>query len=160
MTSTKVKFDGNLDVVDTETTPTTGQYLKWDGSKWINASAPADDRVAVFTVEGELAVGEISSRFYYPFTSGSLQATRIRAAVNTAPTGASLTVELRLYNSSGSVACGTATVSASAYTGSNASLSNDYITPGHWWQIAITQVGSTVAGSDLVFQVMCQPSGL
>lgn len=159
MTSTKVKFDGNIDVVDTEN-PSSGQYLKWDGSKWANATIPSDDRVAIFDIPGDLTVGEKPARFYYPFSSGSLQATRIRAAVDTAPTGASLQVELRRYNSSGSTPVGTATVSIDANTGSNASLSNDYLTPGHWWKIAIIQVGSTLPGSALIFQVMCQPSGL
>lgn len=159
MASTQVDFHKNVDRVNVSGV-STGQYLKWDGSDWINVTLPGDDRVAVFTVAGTLEEGERNTRFYYPFSSGSLQVSRIRAIVDTAPVGSALTVELRLYNSSGSSAVGTATVSAGNNTGSNASLSNDYLVPGYWWQIAITGIGSSTPGSDLMFQVMCQPTGI
>ena len=133
--------------------PTDSEFLGWnpDSSEWEPKTL---QRVAVFTVGSELTLGQSGVRFYFPFSSGSLKATRIRAAVDVAPTGATIQVELRRYNSSGSVGVGTATISTSAYTGSNSSLSNEYLAAGYWWQISILQVGSTIVGSDLTFQVI------
>lgn len=82
----------------------------------------------------------------FPITTNMVGTiTEVRAHVNTAPTGASVLVAFR---KNGAAAFSTVTISASATSGANTGLStavalNDYIT------VDITQIGSTVAGSDL-----------
>lgn len=158
MTSTQVELK-NIDDFDVGT-PSTGQQFVWDGSNWVNEAPTVEPRVVVFTVNGELSTRDHPIRFYYPFTSGSLKATLLRASVDTAPTGAAVTVRLERHISSGSDAVGTVTISATNHTGSQSTLSNQYLVPGYWWQIEITGVGSTVAGSNLTFQVVCDPIGI
>jgi hypothetical protein len=149
MGSTKVDLSRNVNTVDT---PANGDLMIYNGNEWV---AIENEKTAVFTVAGDLAVGDRGIRFYYPYSSGSMQVSRVRAAVNVAPTGSTLLVQLRRWSSSGSVPVGTTTVSASAYTGSNSgSLSNIYLAPGYWWTISLLQVGSTVEGTDLAVEVI------
>lgn len=76
---------------------------------------------------------------------------RIDAIVNTAPTGAAVNIRV---NKNGSSAA-TLSIAANANTGSNTSPAitlalNDYLT------VDLTQVGSTLAGSDLVLGLLLQ----
>jgi hypothetical protein len=158
MTSTKPKLHTNVQPTDIDS-PASGDVLIYDGSNWINGSA-VEQRAVMFYLAGDLEAKEYSVNIRFPFTSGSLKATRIQAEVETAPTGASLIAQVRRYDSSGSEAVGSVTVAAGDKIASQGSISNDYISPGYKWKVAVIQVGSTVAGSDLVIQVVCDPYGL
>ena len=71
--------------------------------------------------------------------------TEVRAAVNTAPTGAGVIVQFRRNGT----AFTTVTIAASAFAGSTTGLSQAVVA-GDYITADITQIGSTVAGSDLV----------
>lgn len=72
--------------------------------------------------------------------------TELRATVNTAPTGAGVIVSFR---KNGAAAFSTVTIAASAFAGSTTGLSTA-VAAGDYITADITQIGSTVAGSDLV----------
>ena len=96
-----------------------------------------------FTQQGTLAVKTGTIRYYF---DDSRTITKIRASVGTAPTGASLIVTVK---ANGATFTNSAvTVAASGFTATSSPtksvVAGDYIT------VDITQVGSTVAGSDLV----------
>lgn len=149
MGSTKVDLSRNVNAIDS---PSAGDLMIYDGSEWI---AIENEKTAVFTVSGELAVGDRGVRFHYPYSSGSMQVTRIRAAVNVAPTGSTLIAQVRRWNSSGSSQVGLVTISASSYSASNSgSLANVYISPGYWLMLSILQVGSTIEGEDLTMEII------
>ena len=93
-----------------------------------------------FSNQGTLAVTTGLGR-YYMESAGTL--TKIRASVGTAPTGANLIVSV-LENG---ISVGTATITAGTFTGTT-TLSSTYAA-GDYFTINITQVGSTVAGTDL-----------
>jgi hypothetical protein len=155
MSSTKPKLHTNIQPTNISS-PASGEHLVYNGSNWANVD-PDRERCAVFNVAGEQATGLVPVRFYFPFSSGSLKATRIRATLNTAPTGANFIAVLRRYNTSDSyITSGSTVISASGKVGSSATLTNEYLSPGYRWMISVQQVGSTVAGTDLTFEVVCE----
>lgn len=79
-------------------------------------------------------------------TAGTI--TEVRAAVNTAPTGAAINLSVKKNGSS----FATPSIAISANAGSTAGLSTA-VAAGDYITVDITQVGSTVAGSDLVVTV-------
>ena len=98
----------------------------------------------VYGYQGTLAVTTGLARYYLE-SSGTV--TRIRASVGTAPTGSSIIVTL-LENG---ISVGTATIAAGAFTGTT-TLSSTYVA-GDYLTANITQVGSTIAGTDLTVTV-------
>jgi len=94
----------------------------------------------VYTQQGVLTVTTGLTRYYF---DASKTISQIRASVGTAPTGASIIVTV--YKNGTSI--GTTTIAASAFTATSAPatsvVSGDYVTA------SITQIGSTIAGSDL-----------
>jgi hypothetical protein len=107
--------------------------------------------VQVFTILGSLTAGTGVSRFY---PSSTITITSARASVNTAPTGASIIVDV-LKN--GTTIFTTQANRPTIGSGSNVSSlavpdvvslsSSDYLT------VNVSQIGSTVAGSDLTVLV-------
>ena len=163
MGSTKVKFDGNIDVVDTES-PAVGHQLQWDGSKWINAAQPSDERVIVFAIEGELEESDDAyggSRFFYPFASGSLMITKVFAMVSVAPTGSGITAYLRRGKAAGGYnTAADIVIPAGATKDSGGGTIYDaykYLTCGFYYSLDVDTTGSTTPGKDLTVQVVCTP---
>jgi hypothetical protein len=105
-----------------------------------NAAIAALPPGVVYSQQGTLQVITGLTRFYF---DSSKTISKIRASVGTAPTGSSLAITTYLNG----VSIGATTISASAFTAvstpSTSVVSGDYVT------VSITQVGSTVAGSDL-----------
>lgn len=94
----------------------------------------------VFSYTGTLTTYVGLSRYYF---DSSKTISQIRASVGTAPTGANLIVTV--YKNGTSI--GTTSITAGSFTGTSTPgtsvASGDYVT------VSITQVGSTVAGTDL-----------
>lgn len=112
-------------------------------------------KIFLFSKQGVLSVQTGKSRFYADFGFRIIQ---VRASVNTAPTGASLIVDV---NKNGTTIFTTQanrpTIAASGFTDTGTpDIDGDErdIDPGDYIQIDIDQVGSTVPGSDLTVQLL------
>lgn len=101
---------------------------------------------------GALTVGANKDRWVAPFPGQILNAL---AVVGTAPTGATLIVDVLLNGTSVFGANAKPTIAISAFTSSNGqtpvldALVDTRFDTGDTVSLSITQVGSTVAGSDL-----------
>lgn len=71
----------------------------------------------------------------------------IKVYARTAPTGANLII--RIWNVTQGVAVGTVSIAAGGQTGSTTSLTNANIADGDVLRVDVTQVGSTVPGSNI-----------
>jgi hypothetical protein len=93
----------------------------------------------------------------YPVKGGTFQVQTIAAMVGTAPTGASVIVDV---NKNGSTIYGTQgnrpTIAASANSATVGAHTATTVTDGDYITIDIDQIGSTVAGADLVVVVRMQ----
>lgn len=108
-----------------------------------------------FTKSGVQTVYTGTYRFYI---DGDFVVSKVRIGVGTAPTGASLIVDV---NKNGTTIFTTQsrrpTISASAFTALNTStIENGTLTTADYLTIDIDQIGSTIAGSDLVVIVWLQ----
>jgi hypothetical protein len=108
-----------------------------------------------FTATGVLTVRTGAAR--YPIKGGTFTIQTVAAEVNTAPTGASLIVDV---NKNGTTIYGTQsnrpTIAASGLTATVGAHSVTSVTDGDYLTVDIDQVGSTVAGSDLVVVIRLQ----
>lgn len=109
----------------------------------------------VFSKSGVLAVGAGVSRI--PIHGGTFTIVSVAIAVNTAPTGASLIVDV---NKNGTTIYGTQgnrpTIAASGFQDVAEASSVTSVTTGDYLTVDIDQIGSTVAGADLVVSVRLQ----
>jgi len=127
------------------------------GSNPIYTKSTAPYQPQTFFYTGSVAVYTSSSRFYND-TGGTRSIISVRASVGSAPTGSAMLIDVRkngtsasntiFTGSSISIPATSFTSGASTSFNSGSSLTtNDYLT------VAISQVGSTAAGSDLTVQV-------
>jgi hypothetical protein len=113
-----------------------------------------------FSVTGSVsAAGPWDYRFYND-TGGTRSINGVRASLGTAPSGSAMLIDVRKNGITGansiftassiSIASGSITsgLISSGFNSGSSVASGDYLT------VAVTQVGSTTAGSDLVVQVM------
>lgn len=101
----------------------------------------------IMSTPGTLSVVNGTMR-WYPTVNGTLSA--IYVAVGTAPTGASLIVAIR---KNGSTTIGTATIAVSTFTTTVTPSPATFSGPNtDYYTYNITQIGSTVAGTDLAVQ--------
>lgn len=112
----------------------------------------AGQEVATFSKAGTLTVGAGTGRYLMP-AAGFIVG--VGAAINTAPTGASLIVDV---NRNGSTIFTTQahrpTIVASAFATAGPAIPDvPNFSAGDYLSVDIDQVGSTVAGADLVVQV-------
>lgn len=136
---------------------TNGQVLTADsgeatGVKWAAASGGTVTRVITVGKAGALTAVAGSMRLYVPW---ACTVTAVRASVGVAPTGASLIVDV---NKNGTTIFSTQanrpTITATNFTDLTntpdvtAIAADDYIT------VDVDQIGATVAGSDLVVQLI------
>lgn len=120
------------------------------GQLWLDSDDPSGtyDDLAVFGIEGALTTQTGTGRFRFPFDATILGVT---AAVGTAPTGASLIMDVNkngttIFSTQGNrptIAVSTNATSTEPTPNTTAIAAGDYLTTD------IDQIGSTVAGSDL-----------
>lgn len=148
-------LNGSAYVVTSQLGSGTGSsttYLRGD-QKWV--SPPGVDIVCPFTMAGAVRVSTGQARIY---VESSRTVTSIRASVGTAPTGASLIVDV-LKN--GTSIFATTTVNRPTIAaGTNTALAGTPDTPsfaaGDYITVNVLQIGSTVAGSDLTVTIRLQ----
>lgn len=109
----------------------------------------------VFMQTGELSTAEdIENMRYYNNTGAALVISDVRCSVNTAPTGATILVDV---NENGTTIfttqSGRPTIAASGNTDVSDTPDDTSWADGNYLQIEIDQVGSSTAGSDLTCQV-------
>lgn len=113
-----------------------------------------DHQVLPFSVSGTLAVGARPARLPMPFAARIVD---VRTMVGTAPTGAALLVDV---NKNGTTIFTTQgnrpSIAASGNASSAAVPDVTTLAAGDYLTVDIDQVGSTVAGSDLVVAVRVQ----
>lgn len=105
-----------------------------------------------FTVPGTLVVGAGAARYYLP-TARTISA--VRASVGTAPTGASVIVDV---NKNGTTIYGTQgnrpTIAISGFTDLGEAASGGVCAAGDYLTIDVDQVGSTIAGANLTVTIV------
>lgn len=104
--------------------------------------------VLPFSSAGALTVKTGTSRF--PIKGGTFTIVSVAAMVGTAPTGASVLVDV---NKNGTTIFGTAANRPTIAAGSNSATVGTHsvttVTTGDYLTVDVDQIGSTVAGSDL-----------
>ena len=95
------------------------------------------------------AAGTAINGRYYNVTGRSQTLKNVHVALGTAPTGSSFIVDVK-KNGATVYATGKPTVAAGANAGQAAPPSAVEVADGDFLTFEVTQVGSTVAGSDLV----------
>lgn len=148
----KAENNGELGVTELALHERIKKYLAEAGE-----TGPAASNLSQYmlVVPGELSVGDDQTPWVYCGISGVIQ--EIHALAKTAPTGAALTIEIEKYNGSSwqTVASSTNLQIASGDNhGFTDTLTNTTISEGDYLRLNIDQVGSTVAGEDLVVAVM------
>lgn len=105
-----------------------------------------------FTVPGTLVVGAGAARYYLP-TAKTISA--VRASVGTAPTGASLIVDV---NKNGTTIYGTQgnrpTIAISGFTDLGEAASGAVCAAADYLTVDVDQVGSTIAGANLTVTII------
>jgi hypothetical protein len=143
----------------TPSTPSAGQrllYAKTTG--WYELDSGGVERLLThaieaypFAVTGSLSVKTGSSRIYL---EGNYTVDTIRASVNTAPTGATILVDV---NKNGTTLYTTQsarpTIAISGFTATGNSPAVTTFASGDYMTVDVDQVGSTIAGSDLTVVV-------
>lgn len=107
----------------------------------------------LFSISGTISTGTGAHRIYND-TGVPLTVRAVRAAVGTAPTGASLLVDV---NINGTTIFGTQTnrptITAGTFTAAAPAINTTTIAPGDYLTVDVDQVGSTIAGSNLTVAV-------
>jgi hypothetical protein len=114
----------------------------------------AVDLVPPFTYSGTLAVVNPGTARWYNETGRTLTVSKVRASVGTAPTGSSITVDVRKNGTTmftGGTDRPVITAGTNTDTGIPAVTS---IASGDYLTVDVVAVGSTVAGADLTVQVV------
>lgn len=126
-------------------------------SSFVNDVAKAGGRTADFEKAGAVTVAALPKR-YYNDTNVPLRVRKVELSAGTAPTGAALVVDVKINGTSVFAAAGDrAKINASASTGSgvpNKTGDAIEVLPGQYVTAEVTQIGSTVAGSDLAVRVL------
>lgn len=117
--------------------------------------APNLGRSLIFTKTGNLTVGALTSPVWTNDTGTPLSVRSVRARVNTAPTGASVIVDVNLSGTTIFTTQGNRpTIAASATNSGKATgFAVNAIPDGGTISVDIDQIGSSVAGADLTVQV-------
>lgn len=138
-------------------TGTVELYAKTDGKTYTKDDA-GNERLLThaveaytFSVTGAVTVATGKSRIYL---EGSYTIETVRAAVNTAPTGAALIVDV---NKNGTTIYTTQTARPQIAVGANSATGNSpavtTFAAGDYITVDVDQIGSTVAGSDLAVTI-------
>lgn len=123
----------------------------------VNRSALSGGVTAEFEKAGAQTAVALAKKWYNTSTA-PLYVRKIVASVGTAPTGATLVVDAKINGTSVFAAAGDrCAIAIGAFTGSkvpNAAGDLLRVNPGSYVEVAVTQIGSTVAGSDLAVTVL------
>jgi hypothetical protein len=111
----------------------------------------------VFSKAGAQTVAALAEKRYNTGNT-PLRVRKVVASLGTAPTGASFVVDVKVNGTSVFAAAGDrATITATNTTGSAVPSKTDLdvisVLPGQYLTVEVTQVGSSVAGSDLRVEV-------
>ena len=113
--------------------------------------------VMVIEVSGTLSTESQNLRYYNNFQSHrSIQ--RVFIAVNTAPTGDSIIVDVDNNGSSIFGSGNEPEILATEFTGESENFQDNIWQIGSYLQIDVAQVGSTIAGADLTVHIIHQPT--
>jgi hypothetical protein len=125
-----------------------------DAAVSVVASLPIDvapTQCVTFTKTGTLATGTGTARFYFNATR---TLTAVRIGVGTAPTGANLIVDV---NKGGTTIFTTQSnrpeIAASGFTDESGTVEVTSMAAGDYLTVDIDQIGSTIAGADLVVNI-------
>lgn len=124
---------------------TSGQFLKSDGSGGLTYAAATLNRAFGFSSPGVQSVTNDVS--WNPPAPQAMTAIKIWAHCKTAPTGASLTVQV--YNITQSHAVASVSILTTATDANSASMTNAAIAAGDVLRLDVTNIGSSVPGSDV-----------
>lgn len=129
-------------------------YLMDDGGNVVSLAAETVERYFTLTVSGDLTVDPGVLRLYN-LTGAALTISKVHLAVNTAPTGADILVDV---NEDGTTIftnqANRPTVAISAFTGETTTIDDASWADGNYIQVDVDQIGSTIAGSDLTVTVV------
>jgi hypothetical protein len=122
-----------------------------NGSK---LSAAAASLNAIWSKQGTLVVGTGVLRIYND-TGKTLTFVKVRISVGTAPTGATIIVDVNkngttIFTTQG----GRPVIAISGNTGTSTAMDVTTLADGDYLTVDIDQIGSTIAGSDLTIQVL------
>ena len=127
------------------------------GGNPVYTKANAPYQTQTFNFTGVVAVYTSSARLYND-TGAARSVVSVRASVGTAPTGAAMIVDVRKNSTNASATIFTGSginIPVSTFTsGASTSFnSGSLIAAGDYLTVAVKQIGSTIAGSDLSVQV-------
>lgn len=147
--------------IATPSSPPSGEtavYAKSDGQLYMLNSSGSEavigpeQQTFPWSYAGPLSVRTGALRFYF---SEAYQVVTVRASVGTAPTGSSIIVDV---NKNGTTLYTTQAnrpaIAASGFTAVGATPDVASFAAGDYCTVDIDQVGSTVAGSDLVVAIL------
>lgn len=126
-------------------TPAASKYLKGSAAGVSSWETLTINRAFGFSISGGLYVANDLS--WNPVAPQAMTAIKTWAHVKTAPTGATLI--LSIYNITQAAVVGTVNIVASATDGNSTAYTTSAITAGDVLRLDCTQIGSTIAGSDV-----------
>jgi len=136
---------------------TDNQVLTYDSSdnKWKNEDSTATGIPQIErAVYGNLATGTDQTLRWYNKTGDTLTIDKVFIYVDTAPTGASLIIDVNKDGSTiFSTQSGRPTIAAGEHSGTSGTPDTTSVANGSYLTFDIDQVGSTVAGADLLIVV-------
>lgn len=108
---------------------------------------------ATFSKTGAITTGAGAAR-WYNHSGSTLVVKAVGASVGTAPTGASLIVDVNVNATTiYATQANRPTIAASGFVATGGTASTTNVTNGQYVTVDVDQIGSTVAGSDLVVTV-------
>lgn len=117
-------------------------------------SAEDVERYYTFSISGDLVVDTGAFRLYN-LTGEGLTISKVHIAVDTAPTGSAIIVDV---NENGTTIFTTQAnrpqIAISANTGESSAIDDPYWADGNYLTVDIDQIGSTIAGADLTITII------
>lgn len=139
----------------------TSLFAKTGDLLYVRTSAGVERRVEpgvlfAFSRAGTLATGTGTFRLYND-CGDTLTIKSVRASVGTAPTGASIVVDVNIGGTTiFTTQANRPTIAASALTSGKVTNYNvTTIADGSYFTVDVDAVGATVAGADLTVQILC-----
>jgi hypothetical protein len=143
-------------------TPSSGfgwLFEKSDGDLYFmnddgEVQGPLGQKYFVLTVAGDLADDPGVLRLYN-LTGKALEISKVHLAVNTAPTGATIIVDIHengttIFTTQGN----RPSIAISDFTGESTTIDEPSWADGNYLQADVDQIGSTVAGADLTITIV------